>query len=73
MDLAYLRRRWTNRAMIVASLVCTLAVLAPLFFILSFLAHTGLGALNLDFFTRLPGRRASPAAAWRTPSWEPWS
>lgn len=60
MDLAYLRRKWTNRAMIVVSFVCTVAVLAPLFFILYFLARTGLGALDLDFFTRVPGAAGEP-------------
>ncbi|MGQ0569568.1 MAG: phosphate ABC transporter permease PstA [Armatimonadota bacterium] len=60
MDLAYLRRKWTNRAMIVVSFVCTVAVLAPLFFILFFLARTGLGALDLDFFTQVPGAAGEP-------------
>lgn len=58
--LNYWRRRWTNRLMTAATLLCTVAVLAPLFFILYFLARTGLGSLNLDFFTRLPGPAGEP-------------
>ncbi len=60
MDLSYVRRRWTNRAMAVLTFLCTVVVLAPLFFILFFLARTGLSALNLDFFTHLPGPAGEP-------------
>jgi phosphate transport system permease protein len=41
--------------MSLVSFLSTVAVLAPLFLILAFLARTGLGALNWDFFTKLPG------------------
>lgn len=60
MDLAYARRRWTNRTMVLLVFLCTVAVLAPLFLILFFLARTGLGAINLDFFTHLPGPAGEP-------------
>ncbi len=40
--------------------LCTFAVLAPLFMILFFLMRTGLGALNLDFFTHQPGAAGEP-------------
>lgn len=56
----YRLRRWTNRAMAALTLLCTLAVLTPLFLILGFLARTGLGALNWDFFTQLPGAAGEP-------------
>lgn len=52
---SYLRRRWTDRLMVGVTCLCTVAALVPLFLILLFLARTGLGALNLDFFTHLPG------------------
>lgn len=57
---SYLRRRWTNRLMAGVTFLCAVAVLAPLFLILFFLARTGLGALDLDFFTRLPGAAGEP-------------
>lgn len=60
MDRRYRRRRWTNSAMAVLAGSCTLAVLTPLFLILGFLARTGLGALNWDFFTQLPGAAGEP-------------
>jgi phosphate transport system permease protein len=40
--------------------LCTVAVLTPLFVILFFLMRTGLAALNLDFFTHLPGAAGEP-------------
>lgn len=46
--------------MAVVTFVCTLGVLAPLFLVLGFLASTGLSALNVDFFTRLPGAAGEP-------------
>lgn len=51
----YRRRRLVNAAMAAVSFLCTLGVLAPLFIILAFLLRTGAGAINLDFFTQLPG------------------
>ncbi len=60
MNLSYVRRKWTNRAMALLTFLCTVTVLAPLFFILFFLARTGLSALNLDFFTHLPGPAGEP-------------
>ncbi len=59
-NLTYRRRRWTNAAMALLTFLCTAAVLAPLFIILFFLARTGLGALNLDFFTHQPGAAGEP-------------
>ncbi len=58
--LAYRRRRWTNAVMALLMFLCTAAVLAPLFIILFFLARTGLGAINLDFFTHQPGAAGEP-------------
>ncbi len=60
MSLAYRRRKWTNALMAVLTFLCTVAVLAPLFFILFFLMRTGLGALNLEFFTHQPGPAGEP-------------
>jgi phosphate transport system permease protein len=60
MDVHYLRRTWTNRAMAVLTFACAVAVLAPLFLIFSFLARSGLGALTVDFFTHLPGAAGEP-------------
>lgn len=57
---SYLRRRWTDRLMAGVTFLCAVAVLVPLFLILFFLARTGLGALDLDFFTRLPGAAGEP-------------
>jgi phosphate transport system permease protein len=56
----YRRRRWTNLVMAVVTFLCTLAVLAPLFIILAFLIRTGVTALNLEFFTHLPGAAGEP-------------
>lgn len=60
MTRSYLRRRWTNRLVAGVTFLCAVAVLVPLFLILFFLARTGLGALDLDFFTRLPGAAGEP-------------
>lgn len=57
---SYLRRRRTDRLMAGVTFLCAVAVLVPLFLILFFLARTGLGALDLDFFTRLPGAAGEP-------------
>jgi phosphate transport system permease protein len=57
---SYLRRRWTDRLMAGVTFLCTVAALVPLFLILFFLARTGLGALNLEFFTHLPGAAGEP-------------
>lgn len=53
--LAYWRRRWTNRVMAGLTTLSAVLVLAPLFLVLFFLMRTGLGAINLEFFTALPG------------------
>jgi phosphate transport system permease protein len=60
MDGRYRFRRLKNGGMAMATLACTLVVLAPLFVILGFLARTGLGALNWEFFTHLPGAAGEP-------------
>lgn len=57
---SYLRRRWTDRLMAGVTFLCTVVTLVVLFLILFFLARTGLGALNLDFFTHLPGAAGEP-------------
>lgn len=57
---SYLRRRWTDRLMAGVTFLCTVVTLGVLFLILFFLAGTGLGALNLDFFTHLPGAAGEP-------------
>jgi phosphate transport system permease protein len=56
----YRRRRLVNAAMAAVTFLCTLGVLAPLFIILAFLLRTGAGAINLDFFTQLPGAAGEP-------------
>ncbi|MDI6772823.1 MAG: phosphate ABC transporter permease PstA [bacterium] len=60
MSRSYLRRRWTDRLVAGVTFLCAVAVLTPLFLILFFLARTGVGALNLDFFTHLPGAAGEP-------------
>lgn len=59
-DFAYWRRRWTNRVMAGLSALSAVLVLAPLFLVLFFLMRTGLGAINLEFFTALPGPAGEP-------------
>ncbi len=59
-DLSYWRRRWMNRVMAGLATLSALVVLAPLFFVLLFLMRTGLGAINLEFFTALPGPAGEP-------------
>jgi phosphate transport system permease protein len=49
-----LRRKATNAVMLTATGVCTLAAVGMLFFILAYLLIRGGGALNWDFFTKLP-------------------
>ncbi len=60
MNLAYYRRSWTSRAMAALTMLCTGVVLTPLFLVLAFLMRTGLSALNLEFFTALPGPAGEP-------------
>ncbi len=48
------RRRATNIMMLTASGLCTLVAVGVLLFILGYLLVRGGGALNWDFFTRLP-------------------
>jgi len=59
-DTAYLRRKWTDRLMAAVSTATAMIVLAPLFFVLAFLMRTGLSAINLEFFTALPGPAGEP-------------
>lgn len=56
----YRVRRWKDRAMVLVTFLCTLAVLTPLVLVLGFLAGTGASALNWDFFTKLPGAAGEP-------------
>lgn len=58
--MAYYRRRWISRAMSVLTLGCAVLVLAPLFLVLGFLMRTGASAINLEFFTALPGPAGEP-------------
>ena len=58
--MAYYRRRWISRAMSVLTLACAVLVLAPLFLVLGFLMRTGASAINLEFFTALPGPAGEP-------------
>jgi phosphate transport system permease protein len=46
--------RFVNRVMTDVLAVATFLAVAPLFFILGYLIYRGAGALNLDFFTKLP-------------------
>ena len=52
--MSYVRRRATNALAQVAAVLCTVAVLVPLFFIFGYLLVKGLSSVNLDFFTQLP-------------------
>lgn len=60
MGARYQIRRAVNGLMAAVTFGCTLVVLTPLFIVLVFLARTGLGALNWDFFTQLPGAAGEP-------------
>ncbi len=60
MDLTYRRRRFVSSAMSVITFACTVAVLAPLFIILVFLFRQGVGSINLEFFTHIPGPAGEP-------------
>ncbi len=55
MDLAFSRRKWMNQMMAALTALWAALVLAPLFLVLAFLMRTGLSAINLEFFTALPG------------------
>jgi phosphate transport system permease protein len=46
--------------MSVLTLACAVLVLAPLFLVLGFLMRTGASAINLEFFTALPGPAGEP-------------
>jgi phosphate transport system permease protein len=60
MPLAYYRRKWTDRIMAALTVLCAVVVLTPLFLVLAFLMRMGLGAINLEFFTALPGAAGEP-------------
>jgi phosphate transport system permease protein len=49
-----IRRRAVNALMLSLTALCTLLTAGVLFFILGYLLYHGLGALNWDFFTKLP-------------------
>jgi phosphate transport system permease protein len=53
-------RRLTDRLMFTLIVLAILVAVVPLLFILSWIALKGLGALNLDLFTRLPGPPDDP-------------
>ena len=48
------RRHWINRIALSMTGLCALATISILFFLLGFIAVQGMGAVNWDFFTRLP-------------------
>lgn len=54
------RRRIFSRVMMAVVMLCIVAALVPLLFILGWVALKGLPALNIDFFTRLPGPPDDP-------------
>lgn len=54
------RRRLLSRVMLGMVTLCIAAALVPLLFILGWVALKGLPALNLDFFTMLPGSPDDP-------------
>ncbi len=52
--MSYMRRRVVNVAAETLAVVCTIAVLIPLFLIFGYLVSKGISSLNVDFFTQLP-------------------
>src|SRR2546425_9997753 len=60
MDPRYRLRRGMDQGMTLVCFLCTLLVLTPLVLVLTFLAQTGLSALNWDFFTKLAGAAGEP-------------
>src|SRR3989442_15201735 len=60
MDPRYRLRRGMDQGMTLVCFLCTLLALTPLVQVLTFLAQTGLSALNWDFFTKLPGAAGEP-------------
>jgi phosphate transport system permease protein len=48
------RRRTVNTIMISITALCTVLTISVLFFILGYLLYHGIGALNWNFFTKLP-------------------
>ncbi len=61
-------RKAKSAAMMSLTLLCALATLVPLFWILYYLVSQGLSSVNLDFFTKLPKPvgEAGGGAAGRT-------
>ncbi len=53
-------RRLVNRVMLTMAAISILVVVAPLILVLAWVTMQGLPALNLDFFTRLPGSPDDP-------------
>src|SRR5438105_1636999 len=53
-------RRWVNRLMLGLAGCAILVAVVPLLFVLGWVALQGLPALNLDFFTQLPGPPDDP-------------
>ncbi len=47
-------RQWKSHAMSVVTITCALLVIAPLLLVLIHLIREGVGAINGDFFTKLP-------------------
>ena len=54
------RRRIVNAVMLSATALCTVITVGVLFFILGYLLVHGIGALNWDFFTKLPKPAGEP-------------
>src|SRR5689334_10053541 len=53
-------RRWINRLMLGLAVCAILVAVVPLLFVLGWVALQGLPALNLDFFTQVPGPPDDP-------------
>jgi len=60
MNTAYQFRRWKGHFMEALTVFCVGVVLVPLLLVLAFLARAGASALNLEFFTALPGPAGEP-------------
>jgi|DewCreStandDraft_3_1066083.scaffolds.fasta_scaffold00390_16 phosphate transport system permease protein len=60
MNTAYPFRRWKGHILEALTVLCVGVVLVPLLLVLAFLARAGASALNLEFFTALPGAAGEP-------------
>jgi len=58
-------RRWINRAMLTASVVCAVLAMVPVFSVLYYVARQGYGGINLDFFRSLPKPVGEPGGGMK--------